>query len=572
MARILHEQTPTQQWWNHAVIYQIYPRSFASRHGQIGDLPGIIDHLGYLADLGIDAVWLSPFYLSPQKDAGYDVADYYRVDPMFGTNDDAIALINAVHEHGLRIIVDMVPNHTSDQHVWFQAALADPNSPQRQYYWFRDGKPDNHQPPNDWGSIFGSRAWTRVCDRADAPGSPWENDTQWYLHLFDSSQPDLNWDSPEVRAEFCNILRYWLDLGVDGFRVDVAHGLCKDPELPDWQFHWDMVSGGSKVPGDVPPPPQWNRPEVHEIYREWRAVLDEYGPDRALVAEAWVDNLDDMAKFVRADEMSQAFNFDFLCSPFTVNAYRTSIRESLRAMDNVGAPTTWVLSNHDVVRVVSRMGLVETGKGPNGIRPTDPQPDAQLGMQRGLAAHLLQAGLPGSCYIYQGEELALPEHTGLSDDIRQDPAYFRTRGVEAGRDGCRIPMPWNSQLPGFGFSPSGETWLPQPEEWRDLAVDVQLSRSDSTLALFRRLFAARAELRMAQAQLCEVEEDSPWLHYISRHDTRDDVHILTVFDTPTPLPTGAEIIISSRALDEPTAPGESYTVPCNCTVWFTLSS
>ncbi|XCB30821.1 glycoside hydrolase family 13 protein [Arcanobacterium hippocoleae] len=486
--QLIHDSLPHQEWWKDAVIYQVYPKSFASSKGPVGDLRGITNRLEHIARLGVDALWLSPFYTSPQKDGGYDVADYRQVDPMFGTNEDAFALIARANELGLRVIVDLVPNHTSDQHGWFQAALrGGKDAPERASYWFRDGSgADGENPPNDWLSIFGGSAWTRICDRADAPGSPWENDRQWYLHLFDESQPDLNWENPAVREEFCDILRFWLDHGVAGFRVDVAHGLVKDPELPNWQFHWEMVNGGSELAENVPHPPMWNLPAVHEIYRQWRKVLDEYGTDRMLVAEAWVDPLSEMAKYVRADEMSQSFNFPFLCAPFAASAYHQVISESFTELDLVGAPATWVLSNHDVVRAVSRFGLSDTGKSSNGIFAHAEQPNLILGKQRALAAHMLQSALPGSCYIYQGEELNLPEHTTLPNEYRQDPAFFRTNGNEAGRDGQRVPMPWEASLPAFGFSPNGTSWLPQPAEWAEIAVDKQNSDSASALSFFQK--------------------------------------------------------------------------------------
>lgn len=566
MPTLLHDVTDNHEWWREAVIYQIYPRSFASSNGPIGDLPGITSRLDHLVNLGVDAIWLSPFYLSPQKDAGYDVADYRQVDPMFGTNDDAVALIERAHELGLKVIVDLVPNHTSDQHVWFQEALAaGPGSPERERYWFRPSSPDDaDRPPNDWGSVFGSIAWTRVCDRPDAKGSTWENDDSWYLHLFDTSQPDLNWNNPEVHEEFASILRFWLDLGVDGFRVDVAHGMVKDPALPNWQYHWDMVSGGAQLPEDVPPPPQWNQDGVHDIYREWRAVLDEYGSDRILVAEAWVDDPNDLKKYVRPDEMNQAFNFDFLAAPFTAESYREVIADSLRHMDSVGAPTTWVLSNHDVVRATSRMGLSETGKGPNGIRPFEEQPDVQLGHDRALAAHQLQAALPGSLYIYQGEELALPEHMALPDEVREDPAFARTQGAEAGRDGCRVPLPWESSKAGFGFSPSGETWLPQPEEWAKIAVDAQIGDRNSTLHYFTTMYRLRRELGFADAQLWDesTDHEEGALHFVSRRSDRADVHIVTAFDHAVELPAEADVILSSQVV--------STVVPPNTTVWYRI--
>ncbi|MDO5034416.1 MAG: glycoside hydrolase family 13 protein [Actinomycetaceae bacterium] len=560
--QIIHLANTSREWWREAVIYQIYPRSFASFGGGVGDLQGITSRLSHVADLGAHAIWLSPFYKSPQKDGGYDVADYRAVDPIFGNLNDAKNLIARAHELGLRVIVDLVPNHTSDQHEWFQAALADPSAPERDLYWFR--KAD--EAPTDWLSVFGGSAWTRVCDRADAKGSPWDHDDSWYLHLFDPAQPDLNWAHPRVREEFTSILRFWLDLGADGFRVDVAHGLVKDPSLPNYQYHWDMVSGGDLLPADVPPPPQWNQPGVHDIYREWRAVLDEYEGDRALVAEAWLNDPLDAKLYVRSDEMSQAFNFDFLTSPFELAEYREVIANSLREMDSVGAPTTWVLSNHDVVRAASRFGLSKTGKGPNGIRPFEEQPDPELGRRRALAAHALGSALPGSIYIYQGEELSLPEHMALPDELREDPAFFRTKGAEAGRDGCRVPIPWEADYPAFGFSPAGSSWLPQPEEWKALAVDVQLADEASSLNFFRKMYRLREELGLGRAQLADAEDS--YLHYVSSLPGRDDLHIVTAFDDPVPLPKGAKIVLSSDEV-APSTVNDEQVAP-NSTVWYTL--
>ncbi|MGV9189436.1 glycoside hydrolase family 13 protein [Arcanobacterium canis] len=566
---ILHRASDSHEWWREAVIYQIYPRSFASSNGPVGDLYGITSRLGYIKQLGADAIWLSPFYKSPQKDAGYDVADYRSVDPMFADNAAAEAMIEKAHLFGLKVIIDLVPNHTSDQHEWFRAALAGgKNAPERAHYWFREGKgEDGNEPPNDWTSVFGGPAWTRVKDRADAPGSPWENDGSWYLHLFDSSQPDLNWTNPAVHEEFNSILRYWLDRGVDGFRVDVAHGLAKDPELPDWQHHWDMVSGGNELPENVPAPPQWNRPEVHEIYREWRKVLNEYGKP-ALVAEAWLSDPQDMKLYVRSDEMSQAFNFDFLISPFKEEAYRKVIAQSLAEMDAVGAPTTWVLSNHDVVRAASRFGLTDTGKGPNGIRAWEEQPDAALGARRALAAHALQAALPGSLYIYQGEELSLPEHTELPDEVRQDPTFARTNGQEAGRDGCRIPLPWLSDHPSYGFSPDGSSWLPQPQQWAELAMDRQALDPNSSLNFFKKMYQIRKVVQLGSAEL--LEGTGPGLHYVSRAQGRDPLHIVTAFDDPVELPSGARVVLASSEVTQ--AGGEKVNgyVPANSTVWYVV--
>ncbi len=576
---VVHRPTADAEWWRTAVIYQVYPRSFGDADGDgVGDLPGVTERLEHLARLGVDAVWLSPFYRSPQKDAGYDVADYRDVDPLFGTLADADALIVRAHELGLRVVVDLVPNHTSDQHAWFRQALADgPGSAARARYMFREGGGERgEEPPNNWQSVFGGSAWTRVSERPDAPGSAWERDGQWYLHLFDSSQPDLNWDNPEVHEEFCSILRFWLDRGVDGFRVDVAHGLVKAPGLPDWAGHVRMVEGTEVEEGlsdgDVLAPdasddavtgrsPMFDQDGVHEIYREWRAVLDEYDGERMLVAEAWVEPLERLALYVRPDEMHQAFNFDFLVTRWDAAALRASIAGSYAANDDVGAPTSWVLSNHDVVRHASRLGLAETGKGPNGIGAEDTQPDAALGLRRARAASLLMLGLAGSAYVYQGEELGLPEHTTLDDSLRQDPAWWRTGHAEKGRDGCRVPLPWRSDAPGLGFSPTGRTWLPQPESWAALAPDVQEQQEDSTLRLYRRALALRAEHRLGAGavELVTAGEDVVAVRNTGE-DRADVVVVANLGGGPVALPEDHEVLVASG----PLAGG---ALPTDTTVW-----
>lgn len=551
---LLTQPTDAREWWRHAVIYQVYPRSFASSGGPLGDLAGITSRLDHLVELGVDALWLSPFYTSPQNDGGYDVADYRDVDPRFGTLDDARAMVEAAHERGLRVIVDIVPNHTSDQHVWFQEALAaGPGSPERDRYWFRDGE----ELPNNWRSIFGGPAWTRVCDRPDAPGSAWEHDRQWYLNLFDSSQPDLNWNNPEVHEEFRSVLRFWLDLGVDGFRVDVAHGMVKDPALPDWDGEIQMVDG---VEGEARAP-MFDQDGLHEIYREWNKVLAEYDGDRALVAEAWVEPESRLALYVRPDEMSQAFNFAFLSSEWNPAKLRDVITESYAAMDAVGAPTTWVMSNHDVVRHASRLGLAYTGKGVNGIGAEDPQPDATLGLRRARAATLLMLGLAGSAYLYQGEELGLPEHTSLPDELREDPAFFRTEGAEKGRDGCRVPLPWEADAPAFGFSPDGLAWLPQPRRWARLAVDVQRDDPASTFSFYREALRLRREWDLGFGELTLAPETDV-VDVVSRGEGRPDVRVLTTFDTTRPLPEGWSVALAS-------APLEDGAIGTDTTVWLT---
>ncbi|PZR53692.1 alpha-amylase [Xylanimonas oleitrophica] len=572
---VVHEPFGTDEWWRTAVIYQVYPRSFADGNGDgIGDLPGITSRLDHLAALGVDAVWLSPFYRSPQRDAGYDVADYRDVDPIFGTLEDADALIAAAHERGIRVVVDLVPNHTSSDHAWFQAALAAaPGSPERARYLFRDGRGEHGElPPNNWQSIFGGDAWTRVTEPDGTPG-------QWYLHLFDSSQPDLDWSNPEVREELEDVLRFWLRRGVDGFRVDVAHGLVKAEGLPDWDGHVAMVDGSDAGTGPLSDPgapedgstgasnsgPMFDQEGVHDIYRSWRKVLDEFDDgvrrSRALVAEAWVEPLSRLARYVREDEMQQAFNFSFLTTRWDAAAYRTVVTGSLQALDAVGAPTTWVLSNHDVVRHPSRLGLADQTSRPNGIFAHDPQPDEALGLRRARAATLFTLALPGSAYLYQGEELGLPEHTALPDDVRQDPAFFRTQGAEAGRDGCRVPLPWSAQEPAFGFSPTGQAWLPQPTGWGAYAADAQAGVPGSTLELYRTALRLRRERRLGAGGLEWVEGyPETVLAFRIFEDERSTLVLANLGTQPVPLPD-ARVLVASTDL-----PGDG-TLPPDVTAW-----
>jgi alpha-glucosidase len=446
------------RWWRDAVIYQVYVRSFADGNGDgVGDLLGVRSRLRYLADLGADAVWLTPFYRSPMADGGYDVSDYRAVDPQFGTLGDAQALIADAHALGLRIIVDIVPNHSSDQHEWFEQALRDEPGA-RDRYIFRPGRgPEGTEPPNDWESIFGGRAWTRVADGT------------WYLHLFTPEQPDLNWENPEVRAEFDDILRFWLDLGVDGFRIDVAHGMVKVPGLPD-VGHPDQVTmhGHDELP-------YFDQDGVHEIHRAFRRVLDAYRPPRIAVAEAWAPDQERLSLYVRPDELHQAFNFHYLTADWSASGLREVIDESLEAAHRVGAAPTWVLSNHDVVR-----HLTHDGGG-------------ELGRRRARAAALLTLALPGSAYVYQGEELGLPEVLDLPPEVLQDPQ--RDHATKQHRDGCRVPIPWTHDTPPFGFGPPGsrESWLPVPAHWDSMTVEAQLADPESTLALYRAALRLRRE-------------------------------------------------------------------------------
>jgi len=562
------------EWWRSAVIYQIYPRSFADATGDgMGDLAGIIARLPSLASLGVDAIWLSPFYTSPQHDAGYDVADYRAVDPRFGTLDDFDALEKKAHDLGLKLIVDLVPNHSSDQHVWFQEALAAPEgSPERARYLFRDGTgPNGDTPPNNWQSVFGGDAWTRVTRPDGTPG-------QWYLHLFDTSQPDFDWQNPWVREQFLDILRFWLDRGVDGFRVDVAHGLIKEAGLPDYTPPADTGSMGGTTkpierrpitgePGhehplaestpEEPTPPYWAQDGVHEIYRSWRALLDSFPGERVLVAEAWVEPLSKLANWVRPDEMNQAFNFAYLGTRWVADDIRTVIDESLQAFASVGAPSTWVLSNHDVIRHATRLALTEEVPQGDGIGPNSKaKPLPALGLRRARAATCLMLGLPGSAYLYQGEELGLPEDVTLPDAARQDPTWFRTKHERYGRDGCRVPIPWEAASPAYGFSPTGESWLPQPSDWARFARDSQEGGDHSTLELYRRALGLRAEHGLG---LGSLEWLPGYADDVVAYRNGAVTVIANLGSDPLPLPAGAVVCASGTLLDG--------ALPSDTTAW-----
>jgi alpha-glucosidase len=482
-------------WWRQAAVYQIYPRSFADANGDgIGDIPGILSRVDYLAELGIDAVWLSPFYPSALADGGYDVADYRDVDPRLGTLEDFDAMVTALHERGIRVVVDIVPNHTSDLHAWFQEALAaGRGSAARERYIFREGTgPDGSEPPTDWVSVFGGPAWERV------------EDGQWYFHNFAVEQPDLNWDAPEVRADFVKTLRFWSDRGVDGFRIDVAHMLTKDLSEP-----LPSRAELELIPQDGAHP-LIDRDDVHEIYAEWRRVFDEYDPPRTAVAEAWVSTPERRAKYASAEGLGQAFNFDLLVADFDATRFRSIIAENLAQSAMSGSSTTWVLSNHDVTRHATRYGLpaldgrpvkqgtewVEAGGPEEGI-------DREQGLRRAHAATLLLLGLPGSAYLYQGEELGLHEVAEIAPEQRQDPGFFRGSDFDRlGRDGCRVPLPWTASGSSFGFG-EGDAHLPQPVWFSEFAVDVEAADPASTLSLYRETLRLR--------RLLQTEESLEWI-------------------------------------------------------------
>lgn len=553
---LVHAPTADHSWWRSAVIYQIYPRSFRDTQGTgTGNLAGITAELHQIAELGVDAVWLSPFYPSPQRDAGYDVADYTDVDPLFGNLEDFDALISRADAVGLRVIVDLVPNHCSDQHAAFRAAVAaGPGSAERDLFIFRDGRgPDGNEPPNNWQSHFGGPAWSRVTTGDGTPG-------QWYLHLFDSSQPDFNWDCPAVHAEFDRVLRFWLDRGVAGFRVDVAHALVKEAGLPDW----GGTADGSPTPGyPFSAAPMFGRPGVHAIYRRWRSILSEYDGQRILCAEANAHPVDAVADWVRPDEMHQAFNFPYLNTGWDATALRAVVQRSLEAFDAVGAPSTWVLSNHDVSRPVTRFGSTTPVRLGDGLGPRDPQPDHDLGRARARAASLFMLALPGGAYLYQGEELGLPDHTRLEDRFRQDPNFFRTAGERVGRDGCRVPLPWTPQGATLGFSPSATSWLPQPDGWEDLARSVQATDQGSTLSLYRHTLEARRRLKLGSGGLRWLDTGHG-AGVIAFENSGIDV-VLNMSQAPVDLPSGSVLVASS-----PEAVQHDAGVPrlaANAAVW-----
>ena len=538
-------------WWREAVIYQVYIRSFADGGGDgIGDLAGIRSRLPYLRDLGVDAIWITPFYPSPMADGGYDVADYRDIEPLFGTLAEADEMISEAHELGLRVIIDIVPNHSSDQHTWFKAALAEgPGSPEQSRYWFRSGRgPDGSLPPTDWQATFGGSAWTQV------PGG------EWYLHLFAPEQPDFNWDNPEVVAEFEDVLRFWLDRGVDGFRIDVANALKKDTSFPDVGGEEEAIL----VPHEGPHHPFWDRDDVHEIYRGWREVADSYDGDRAFVAEAWVDSPDRLAHYTRPDQLHTAFNFNFLRAPWEPDELRDTIDVSIDAASSVGAPSTWVLSNHDVTRHATRYARLDSTAGGVSdearVRPDTPL-DPPLGLRRARAAALLMLALPGSAYIYQGEELGLPEVVDLPEKVLADPIWERSGHTVRGRDGCRVPIPWARTGPSLGFG-AGQPWLPQPADWAEKSKEAQDGVDGSVLELYRAALQLRhTEPALGDGALRWLNSRPDVLVFERPGEGPRFVCAVNFGAEPAPLPPYDEVLLSSGPLDE------GGRLPTDTAVW-----
>lgn len=538
-----------ENWWRQAVVYQIYPRSFKDSNADgVGDIPGITGKVNYLSKLGVDAVWLSPFYPSALADGGYDVDDYRNVDPRLGTLADFDAMIAATHAVGIRVFVDIVPNHSSNRHVWFQHALAAaPGSPERDRYIFRDGKGASGElPPSDWPSHFGPTAWTRTTDADGSLG-------QWYLHLFAPEQPDFNWDNPEIIHDFETTLRFWADRGVDGFRIDVAHALKKDmseplPSVTSFSMENIPLDGSS---------PLFDRDDVHEIYRGWRKVFNEYDPPRVAVAEAWVP-AERRPKYAGADELGQAFNFDLLGALWSAKKFRHTIEFNIDLAAKSTSSSTWVLSNHDVVRHATRYGLPKKVNFDEWLMSDgkDPEIDLEQGLSRARAATMLIMALPGSTYIYQGEELGLFEVADIHDADLQDPMWLRGGKTKKGRDGCRVPLPWTKTGSSFGFG-EGPSHLPQPYWFPAYSVEFEESQPESTLALYREMIAARKRLQGA--------ETLEWAHSRRKvvHFTRPGGwHSITNFGKKAvSLPAGTVVLTSGPLLDG--------KLPANTTAWVT---
>ncbi|HWJ83974.1 MAG TPA: glycoside hydrolase family 13 protein [Cellulomonas sp.] len=545
MAHAQPETDPT--WWRGAVIYQVYPRSFADGNGDgTGDLAGLRARLPYLRDLGVDAIWVTPWYVSPLADGGYDVADYRAIDPAFGTLEEAEEVVAEALALGIRTIIDIVPNHVSDQHAWFQAALAaGPGAPERDRFWFHPGKGEHGEViPTGWVSDFQGNTWTRTTNPDGTPG-------EWYLHLFAPQQPDLNWDHPEVRAEFEDVLRFWFDRGVAGIRIDSAALLIKDATLPEYAEHVG--------PGDHP---HVDRDEIHDVYRSWRAVADSYEGTRVLVGEVWLQDRARFAQYLRPDEMHTAFNFDFMARPWDAKQLRESIDMTLAAHGPVGAPATWVLSNHDVTRPVTRYGREDSSFAFSAKRFGTPT-DLELGRRRARAAALLTAALPGSLYLYQGDELGLPEVEDLPREVLQDPMHFRSEGVDPGRDGCRVPLPWSGTEAPYGFSPDGAepTWLPQPASWADLTVQAQSSDATSMLHLYRDVLAKRhAEPSLGDGPMTWLDSDDDVLAF-----ARGDIAcVVNLGHEPATLPAHTDLLLAS-------APLVAGLLPHDTAVWLRIT-
>ncbi len=503
-------QAPSGQndknWWRQAVVYQIYPRSYADSNADgIGDLKGVTSRIDYLQSLNIDAIWLSPFYPSPLVDGGYDVSDYRNVDPKLGTLADFDEMLAALHNVGIRIFVDIVPNHCSHLHQWFQDALAaPPHSPERNRFIFRDGRgEDKAQPPTDWVSHFAPSAWTHESTFGGVHN-------QWFLHYFAPEQPDWNWDNPEIAEDFLKTLKFWADRGVDGFRIDVAHGLKKDLSEPfrmrnTLEHEIDRPTDGNGILAD--------RNEVFDVYKQWRKLFNQYDPPKVAVAEANV--LPERIPLYASEEtLGQCFDFRFIFTPFNAQAYKENVTEAIELAKINGSSCTWCLSNHDQIRHATKFGLdksvdrrlwmLSDGKSA--------ELDRETGTKRALAATLFILALPGSTYLYQGEELGLHEVTDIPESMIQDPQYLKNLKFDKGRDGCRVPLPWEANADYFGFS-TGGSHLPQPSWFKNYAVDMQFGKHESSLSIYQEALRIRKDLMCEESMTWHETGDPEVLHF-----------------------------------------------------------
>lgn len=537
-------------WWRQAVIYQIYPRSFADGNGDgIGDLKGVLERVPYLKSLGIDAVWFSPFYPSALADGGYDVDDYRNIDPRIGTLEEFDQVLDALHNVGIRVIIDIVPNHSGSGHKWFQEALkAAPGSPERDRYIFRDGKGEHGEiRPSELVSHFGPTAWTRITEPDGTPG-------QWYMHLFASEQPDWNWDNEEVRADFRKTIKFWCDRGVDGYRVDVAHALIKDLKnghLPE-RSSYDVKVMKKDGTDDL-----FDRDEVHEIYASWREIFNQYEPPRMGVAEAWVHG-NRRPAYASEKGLGQSFNFDMLYAGWDLKKVKELAKSNLKAAAETGSSTTWVLSNHDVIRHVTRFAVPGIHDWARWYRENrfDPKLDLELGSARAKAMTMLLLALPGSTYMYQGEELGLPEVLDIQPKDMQDPSFFRNPEVGLSRDGCRVPLPWATSGSSFGFG-TGGSHLPMPEWYGKYSVAAEDGQKGSFLEFYREIVALRKKL--------QTKEEIKWIGHglfskVIHFARPNGWQSITNFGSkPVKLPAGKLLSSSTPLVDG--------KLPANATAW-----
>ena len=557
-------------WWADAVVYQIYVRSFADADGDgRGDLAGITSRLAYLKQLGVNAIWLTPCFPSPQRDHGYDVSDYFDIEPTYGTLDDFDRMVEVARTHAIKVLMDVVPNHCSSHHAWFQVALAAvPGSPERARFWFKDGRGESGElPPNNWRAIFDGPAWTRVTESDGTPG-------QWYLHTFTPWQPDFNWYHPDVVQHFDEMLAFWFDRGVEGFRVDAVPVLGKHPDLPD----------SPPAPAGASAPEAWGYniygqfyPTGHDVWKHWRTVINAYeaahpGRDLVTISEAYGPPAE-VLKYMQGDEFHQSFAFDLMLVTWLAGPIQLAISDALDMLAQVGSTPAWTLNNHDTQRIVTRLGRTNSADPAaftgNNLLYVDAPIDIELGVRRSRAALALAAALPGALYLYCGEELGLEEVLNLPDQAREDPLFFSSNGDQIGRDGCRVPLPWTAD-PGnsFGFSeasPSGSTaapWLPQPEAWGVLSAEHQESDPGSMLAWYRQVLLARRDLTGAFRWVDVGEQCVAF-------ERGGDLIVLNPSNRSASIPgtvlQGRQPILASAATD---GDGENGMVPSDCCVWF----